>query len=494
MAKQFSSRRTTASVACVAALALVLTSCGGNDDDDDTAGGAATTTAAGTTSPAASPTGDASPSPTGDASASPTGDASASPTATGAAPGGDKCAPYAAYGDLKGKKVTAYSPIREKEADLLEESWKDFQECTGVDIAHEGSGEFEAQLQVRVEGGNAPDLAFFPQPGLLASQAKNLKPAPAAVEKAVDENWSKDWKAYGTVDGKFYAAPLMASMKSLVWYSPKMFTEKGYTVPKTWDEMIALSDKMAGEDMKPWCAGIESQDATGWVATDWLEDVMLREVGPEVYDKWQKHEIPFNDPQVAKALDRVGSILKNDKYVNGGYGDVKSIASTAFQDGGLPILEGECGLHRQASFYLANWPKEAKVAEDGDIFAFYLPPIDPAKGNPVLGAGEFVGAFADRPEVQAVQAYLASGEWANSRVKLGGNISANKKLDIANAQTPIDKLAVQTLQDPETVFRFDASDLMPAKVGQGTFWKGMTDWINGKSTKEVLDQIERSYS
>ncbi|HZG93162.1 MAG TPA: hypothetical protein VEZ46_00450, partial [Mycobacteriales bacterium] len=236
MAKQFSSRRTTASVACVAALALVLTSCGGNDDDDDTAGGAATTTAAGTTSPAASPTGDASPSPTGDASASPTGDASASPTATGAAPGGDKCAPYAAYGDLKGKKVTAYSPIREKEADLLEESWKDFQECTGVDIAHEGSGEFEAQLQVRVKGGNAPDLAFFPQPGLLAAQAKNLKPAPAAVEKAVDENWSKDWKAYGTVDGKFYAAPLMASMKSLVWYSPKMFTEKGYTVPKTWDE------------------------------------------------------------------------------------------------------------------------------------------------------------------------------------------------------------------------------------------------------------------
>jgi len=494
MAKLLSSRRKTASVACAAALALVLTSCGDNDDKADDKAGATTT--AGGTSPATSPTGDASPSPTGDASASPTGDASASPTATDAAPGGDKCAPYAAAGDLKGKKVTAYSPIREKEADLLEESWKDFQECTGVDIAHEGSGEFEAQLQVRVKGGNAPDLAFFPQPGLLTALVKDgaVKPAPAAVEKAVDENWSKDWKAYGTVDGKFYAAPLLANMKSFVWYSPKTFKDKGYAIPQTWDEMIALSDKMAADGMKPWCAGIESGEATGWVATDWMEDVMLREVGPEVYDQWQKHEIPFNDPQVVKALDRVGSILKNDKYVNGGFGDVKSIASTAFQEGGLPILEGECGMHRQASFYSANWPKDTKVAEDGDAFAFYLPPIDPSKGKPVLGAGEVVGAFADRPEVQAVQAYLASGEWANARVKLGGNISANKKLDIANAQSDIDKLAVKTLQDPETVFRFDASDLMPAKVGAGTFWKGMTDWINGKSTQEVLDQIEKSYS
>ena len=168
-------------------------------------------------------------------------------------------------------------------------------------------------------------------------------------------------------------------MKSFVWYSPTAFEEKGYEIPKTWDDLLALSDKIAADDPdgKPWCAGIESGDATGWPATDWVEDVMLRTAGPEVYDKWVAHEIPFNDPAVATALAEVGKILKNDKYVNGGQGDVKTIASTSFQDAGLPLLDnGGCYLHRQASFYAANFPEGTKVAEDGDVWAFYLPAKD----------------------------------------------------------------------------------------------------------------------
>jgi alpha-glucoside transport system substrate-binding protein len=204
------------------------------------------------------------------------------------------------------------------------------------------------------------------------------------------------------------------------------------------------------------------------------------------------HKIPFNDPKIVAAVDKVGAILKNEKFVNGGYGPVKSIASTAFQEGGVPITEGKCALHRQASFYANFWPEGTKVGEDGDVFAFYLPGNDPSK-KPVLGAGEFVAAFADRPEVQAVQAYLAGAEFPNTRMKLATYVSARKGVDPANAQNPIDKLSIEMLQDPNTVFRFDGSDLMPASVGAGTFWKGMTDWINGKDTKTVLDYIEASW-
>ena len=162
---------------------------------------------------------------------------------------------------------------------------------------------------------------------------------------------------------------------------------------------------------------------------------------------------------------------------------MKSIATTAFQDGGLPILEGECGMHRQASFYANQWPEGTEVAEDGDVFAFYLPPTTTSNGKPVLGGGEFVAAFADRPEVQAVQTYLSSDVWANEKAKAtlgGGWVSANKGLDVANLASPIDKLSVEILQDPEAVFRFDGSDLMPAAVGAGSFWKEMTDWITGE--------------
>ena len=144
---------------------------------------------------------------------------------------------------------------------------------------------------------------------------------------------------------------------------------------------------------------------------------MLRDAGPDIYDQWVNHEIPFNDPPVAEALDPVGGILKNDDYVNGGFGDVNSIATTEFQEAGLPILDGKCALHRQASFYAANWPEGTEVTEDGDVFAFYLPLTSEEFGKPVLGGGEFVTAFSDRPEVQAFQTYLSTDVWANEKAQ-----------------------------------------------------------------------------
>lgn len=405
------------------------------------------------------------------------------------------CSAYQAYDGHDGTTVTASGSIRDTEADDLETAWKKFSECTGIIIEYTGDAAFEAQLQVRVDGGNPPDLAFIPQPGLLARLATNgkVKEASAEVKANAEKGWSKDWQAYGTVNGKLYAAPLGANVKSFVWYSPKTFKDKGYAIPKTWDELITLSDKMAGDGLKPWCAGFSSGDASGWPGTDWMEDILLRTAGPEVYDRWVAHKIAFNDPLVADAMNKVGTILKNPKYVNAGFGEVKSIASTDFKDGGLPILKNQCGMHRQASFYAANWPSGTKVAEDGDVFAFYFPAVDPAK-RPVLGAGEFVAAFTDRPEVKAFQTYLASAEYANSRAKVGhGWVSANKALDVSNIDQPIAKLSAQILQDPNAVFRFDGSDQMPSAVGAGTFWKQIINWISGQDTATTLTNIENSW-
>jgi hypothetical protein len=155
--------------------------------------------------------------------------------------------------------------------------------------------------------------------------------------------------------------------------------------------------------------------------------MMLRLHGAEVYDQWVNHEIPFDGPESTEALDAAGEYLKNDDYVNGGLGDVRSIATTTFQDGGLPILQGACSFHRQASFYAANWPEGTEVAEDGDVFAFYLPG-QTEDDKPVLGGGEFVLAFSDEPAVQAFQTYLSSDTWANNKADTtpqGGWVTAN---------------------------------------------------------------------
>jgi alpha-glucoside transport system substrate-binding protein len=418
---------------------------------------------------------------------------------TGPAP---ECDAYAQYGDLNGKTITVYTSIVEPEDQPHIDSYKPFEQCTGAKVVYEGSKEFEAQLPVRVQAGSPPDLAYVPQPGLLATlvrQTDAVKPAPAGVAANVDQYFPETFKSAGSVDGTLYAAPLGANVKSFVWYSPKAFQAKGYTVPKTWEEMIALSDRIVAEGGKPWCAGIGSGEATGWPLTDWLEDVMLRENGPEVYDQWVSHAIPFDAPQVNAALDRVGSVLKNPAYVNGGLGDASSIATTTFQDGGLPILDETCYLHRQANFYAANWPEGTDITENGDVYAFELPPINPASPQTILVGAEFVAAFSDRPEVQAFQAYLSSPEWANEKAKAGsalgqsGWVSANTGFDPANLSSPIDRLSAEILQDEGNTFRFDGSDLMPAAVGAATFWRGMTDWITGKSTADALTFIEQSW-
>lgn len=392
--------------------------------------------------------------------------------------------------------VSVYGTIADTEAELLEESWADWEEENDIDIQYESSKEFEAQIAIRAQGGSAPDLAIFPQPGLMADLASRdfLKPAPASVEENVDEFWSADWKAYGTVGDTFYGAPLMASVKGFVWYSPAKFTEWGVEVPETWDDLLAVTKTIQEKTgTAPWCAGFGSGDATGWPGTDWVEDLVLRQAGAETYDKWVANEIPFTDPAITAAFDAVGEILLNPSYVNATFGDVSSINSTAFGDVATPLAAGTCALHHQASFF-DGFITDAggEVGPDGDVWAF-ITPAEEAGSQAVTGGGEIVGAFSDDADTQAVQTYLSSDDWANSRVSLGGVISANSGLDPANAQSPILQEAITILQDPETTFRFDASDLMPGSVGAGTFWKGMVNWINGTPTAEVLTSIEAGW-
>ena len=430
------------------------------------------------------------------------GSAAASTEASAAASGGAVaagCEAYAGYAPADGAKVTVFTSILPPEQQLFEESWAEFESCTGIDIVYEGSDQFEAQLPTRIAGGNAPDIAFIPQPGLLQKLVQSGGPvaAPEAVVANVDKYWNPAWKSYGTVDGTFYAAPLGSNMKSFVWYSPKKFAEWGITVPTTWDEMFAAADKIAAAGVKPFCGGIESGGATGWPSTDWLEQIVLRQQGGEVYDKWVSHEIKFDSPEITQAMDTLAGWMKNPDYVNGGFGDVKTIATTAFQDAGGPILKGECAMLQQASFYANFWENfqpGTTIAEDGDVFAFYLPAISDAVPNPVVGGGEFVTAFSDRPEVQAVQAFLSSAEFATAKASKGTWVSANSGVPLETYANPIDKLSAQYLTDPNGTFRFDASDLMPAAVGAGSFWKEMTAWFaEDKPTADVLKAIDASW-
>lgn len=403
------------------------------------------------------------------------------------------CTPYEQYGTFQGDEVSVYGTIIETEQERLEQSWADFSTCTGITVKYQGTQEFEAQVRVLVDGDNAPNLAIFPQPGLFATFASDLVAPPQGVVDNAKQYWSESWQGFGTIDGAIMGAPLMASVKGLIWYSPSVWAENGWKVPTTLDELNTLTaDIAASGTMKPWCAGFSSGEATGWPGTDWIEDYVLRLQGPEVYDQWVTNDVKFNDPRIVQAWDAAGAILKNPDYVNGGYGDVRSINDITFNDGGLPVLDGQCAMHHQASFYEGLWPDGTKVAENGDVWAFVMPGVD-AGSTAVTGGGEIVGAFSDSKATQALQTYLSSPEWANTRVKLGGVVSANNGVDPANASSALLGTVIETLQDPNTTFRFDGSDLMPGAVGSDSFWKGVVAWIGGQDTQTTVDNIQNSW-
>ena len=480
-------KKVTAAIAGISAAALVLTACGSSSTTSSSSTSAATSAAEG--------------------SAAASGAASGSAAAGGGAGvgGGTLDADSgwcekakAEYGDMTGKTVSIYAGITAPEDVLYQNAYKPFTECTGAKVTYEGSKEFEAQVIVRVQSGNPPDIGIFPQPGLIKQIVEStgkMTPVSDFVKANAATYFSPDWINYGTVNDIYFATPNGAGFKDFIWYSPTTFKAKGYTVPTTWEELMALTEKIAATGEKPWCVGISSGEATGWPLTDWLEDYVLRQSGPEVYDQWIDHEVKFSDPPVAEALARMGELVKNAQFVNGGFGDVNTIASTTFQDAGQPVLpaSAKCTFYRMSSFYETNYPVGTTFGVDGDINAFYFPAFNDKFGTPVLGAGEFYGAFSDRPEVQAFQYYTTTPEFANVRAQQGFFLSANKGLQASSVSSPILQNALAILQKPDTVFRFDASDLMPAAVGSDAEWKQLTAWITGQDDATTLANIDKAW-
>lgn len=394
-------------------------------------------------------------------------------------------------------QVNVFSAISEPENEALQQIWDEtMADQVEYEVEFEISGNFEEQVPIRAEGGTL-DVILLPQPGAVVDHAASgnaVSLEDLGFDIAELEGlFGEYFLSLGEHEGEHYGVPSNINLKSMVWYPVDDFEAAGYEVPTTHDELIALSDQIVADGSTPWCVGYESEGATGWPATDWMEDIMLRTAGPDVYDQWVTHEIPFDDPAVVNAGEVFGQYMFTDGYVLGGADQTVSIA---FGDAPGPMFDDppKCWLHRQASFINAFFPEGVEAGTDYDWFPF--PPID-QEGT--LFAGELAVPFRNAPEIRDFLDRFVGEEvqCAQGAVQGSSRISPNVNVgpDCYVNDILADASAVLTTALEEGHGRFDASDLMPSAVGAGSFWTGMVRYMQRgpQSLEGVLGDIEASW-
>jgi alpha-glucoside transport system substrate-binding protein len=365
----------------------------------------------------------------------------------------------------------------------------------GIKINYASSADFNTVLNVRVQSGDYPDITALPQPGVMKDLAAKgvLAPVAATTLSAIQKNYAPAWADLGrAADGKVYGVFHRVNVKGLVFYNKPAFEAAGYKVPKTWVELMALTKQMESSKAAPWCVGMESGGATGWVATDWIENIMLRTQPVGVYDKWIPGTVNFASPEVKNAFNILDSIWGNPKQV---YGGRANIAATNF----IPAAQGlftnpsQCWLHMQGSFATAFFQDAIQKNLDANVGVFVLPMINTKLPQTALVGGDQFVMFKgkNRPEVQKFMSFLATGASADPWSKQGGGLFPHKDQNLSSYKTKLERDFASIILSAKAA-RFDASDAMPSAVNQA-FWKGTTDWVTGADLDTVLKQIDAAY-
>lgn len=451
------------------AMVLALAACGGDTDTetpaDDTDAAEDTTTEEG-----------------GDDTGATSGDDQGSTTE---AAGGGTALP-----DLSGEELevaAVWTGTEEERFNLVLDA---FEQETGATIQYTSTGDDIAPvLTPRVAGGDPPDIAMLPQPGLLTEFAGRdaLQPLTDEVEANIDANYDTVWKDLGSVDGELYGVWFKAANKSTVWYDVEALDAAGVTPPETWDDMVTASQTISDSGVTPWSIA----GADGWTLTDWFENVYLSQAGPEMYDQLTNHEIPWTDPSVEEALNTLAEIWGEDGFVVPGalQNDFPTSVTTVFSGGDAAMVyEGDFVAG------VISGETDAVVGEDANFFPF------PAVGDApaVVGGGDVAVAFTDTEATMALMSFLASPEAAEIWVAEGGFTSPNKSVDTSLYPDDISRGIAEGLIAAGDAFRFDMSDQMPSAFGgtpgQG-MWQDLTNFLSDPADVQgTMDSLEANAS
>ncbi len=385
-----------------------------------------------------------------------------------------------------GDAIDVFGPYRGVEADNFAASLQGFEDATGIEVTYTGSADFVSDLRQRIESGlDAPDIAVVPQPGLISEAVDRgvAVPLSEATTAAIAEHYGER-AADLTMGNEGFTAPYRVSAKSLVWYRPDVFEEYGWAIPTTLDELGALVDEIertetgSATPIAPWCFSMAAGTATGWAATDWVEDLVIRQAGIDAYDRWTAGELAWSDLAIRDALTTFDGLVVASGRAAGG---LRSILQVDVTLAGEPMFRtpAECAMYKQASFATSWFPDGIDVGEDVDFFV--LPAVEDAVVAPMLVGADGLVQFSDDDDVHRLMEYLVTPDGAREWARRGGYLSARTSVDVETYYTETDQLFAALLLDGREL-RFDASDAMPPEIGSGLLWREITSWTAGTTS------------
>jgi len=410
------------------------------------------------------------------------------------------CAPGASNpqptGSVHGGSVNVIGVWSGGELDSFNAVLAPFTAQTGITVNFEASRDQDAILTTRVAAGNPPDLAAAPSPTLLTRFANQKKLVP--LQNIIDmtkmkQDYAKSWIDQGTVNGNLVEVFSWASIKGFIWYDPKVWSAKGYTVPKTWDDLIALQTKMKSNGDTPWCVTVNSGAATGWPGSDIEKEITLGQVGPAVYDNWWQGKQKWTSPEIKGAWQSFGQLLgPGDSNV---YGGANYVVNTDFGKVGDPMFQNppKCMMLNQASFITSFFPKTAVAGQDYDYFT--MPSQNSANEGARVGAADAWSMFKDTPQARALITYLLTPEAQEVWVKRGGKIAVNNKVPVTDYPDSVSQKIAKDLVSNTKVLKYDAGDLMPSDM-KNAYWQAIVAFIQDQSKLDSilagLDKVQQS--
>jgi len=396
----------------------------------------------------------------------------------------------AAGGEELGGKVSMLGVLGGEELDAFNTVLEPFEKATGIDVQYEGTRDFAAVLQTRVDGGNPPDVVATPAIGEMRAFAEDgvLADLEAVIgQDVLDESFTPSLLETASLDGQVFGVFNNLNLGGLIWYNPASY--EGPTDPQSWDELEGWAQEQVDSGATPWCVGLESGAASGWPAADFIDEILLRQAGPEFHQRWTEGEEPFTAPEVKQAFETYGETVKEDTV----YGGSVNALSTNFAKAANPMFADDpgCSILQQATFMGGIIQDSFPNLESGtDLDYFPVPDFSTEFPEIRSISGEIIGVINESPQSAALVKYLASAEAGTQIAATGRWLSGNKNVDDSAYQDPFLAKASQILAEAEGTYSLGNS-LMPQSLVDA-FWKAGVDYTkNPDDLDEILATVDQ---